>query len=113
LVSFPLPSGSQVDAAEEHGELSGLKLDRGACGGLAGELKGAGLKTFVPDCEASIVPIQQLDAITSLVEEEEEVTGEEILFGEGLTDDSGESIKALSEIHGGRVEEDSHGGREA
>src|SRR4051812_31786611 len=56
--------------------------------------------------------MKHLDAITSSVEEEEEMAGEEILVGEGLADESGQTIEAFSEVHGLGVEEDPHGVRE-
>src|ERR1700761_4550490 len=69
LVSLPLASGVQINAGEEHGELSGPEFDCGESRRLAEELKGASLKPLVPDRQPSIFPVQQLDAVTSFVEE--------------------------------------------
>jgi hypothetical protein len=57
--------------------------------------------------------MKHFDAITSSVEEEEEMAGEKVLLGEGLADESGESVEAFSEVHGVGVEEDPYGMREA
>jgi hypothetical protein len=68
---------------------------------------------LVPDDQAVGVPMKHLDAITPAVEEEEEMTGEEILLGKGLADDPGEAVEAFPEVHGAGVEENPHGVREA
>jgi hypothetical protein len=113
LVSFTLADGRQVDAAQEHGELRRLELDGGARSGLLGELKRSRLEPFVPDRQAVGVPVKDLDAIASAVEEEEEMAGEKILLGETLADESGEAVEAFSEVDSGCVEENPQGMREA
>jgi hypothetical protein len=112
-VSFALSSGAQVDAAQEHGELGGLQFDGGAGGDAVGDLKGSGLESLVPDDQPVGIPMKHLDTITSSVEEEKEMTGEKVFLGEGLADESGETVEAFSEVHGVGVEEDPHGMREA
>jgi hypothetical protein len=83
LVSFPLPGGGQVDAAQEHGELGGVELDRGVGRRTPRDLEGAGFEPLVPDHQAVGIPVKDFDAITSSIEKEEEVAGEELLVGEG------------------------------
>ena len=92
-VSFALTGVGQVDAAQEHGELGGLQLNGGAWGDTVGDLERAGFEPLVPDDQPVGVPMKHLDAITSSVEEEEEMTGEKVLLGEGLADESGEAVE--------------------
>src|SRR4051794_32833914 len=105
-VSPALSSGAQVDAAQEHGELGGLQFNGGAGGDAIGDLKRSGLESLVPDDQPVGVPMKHLDAITASVEEEEEMAGEQVLFGEDLADEPGEAVEALSEVHGLGVQED-------
>ena len=71
------PSGRvQVDAGQEGGEFGGGHLDAIGRGGR--EAEGPAFESLGPDGQAVAVPIQDLDAIASLVDEDEEMTGEGI-----------------------------------
>ena len=71
------PSGRvQVDAGQERGELGGGHLD--AAGRGVGEAEGPAFEPLGPDGQAIAVPVQDLDAIAALVDEDEEVAGEGI-----------------------------------
>jgi hypothetical protein len=92
-VSLALSGGAQVDAAQGHGELGGVQFDGGAGGDAVGDLERSGLESLVPDDQPVGVPMEQLETITPSVEKEEEMAGEEFLFGEGLADGPGEAVE--------------------
>src|ERR1700722_15018652 len=90
------PSGGvQVDAGQERGEIGGGHLD--AAGGGMRDAVGAALEPLGPDGQTITIPVQDLDAIPSLVDEDEEVAGEGIEL-EGTRDQGGETVEALSHI---------------
>jgi hypothetical protein len=60
-------------------------------------LKSSGLKPFVPDDEPITVPPEQLDAIATPVEKEEEVTRERVLLQE-FPNHALETIESFSHI---------------
>ncbi len=70
------PGGVQVDAGQERGEFGGGHLD--AIGSGDGDAEGPALQPLRPDGQAVAVPIEDLDAIAPLVDEDEEMTGEGI-----------------------------------
>jgi hypothetical protein len=71
------PSGRiQVDAGQEGGQFRGGHLDAIGRGGRDAE--GPAFESFGPDGQSVAVPIQDLDAIAALVDEDEEMTGEGI-----------------------------------
>lgn len=70
------------------------------------KLEGPFLEPFVEEPEAVAIPEQQLDAITSTVEEDKEITGERVLE-ELLFDDRTEAVVRLTEIDRLTSEEDS------
>jgi hypothetical protein len=68
------PSGRvQVDAGQEGGEFGGGHLDAIGRGGR--EAEGSAFESFGPNGQSVAVPIQNLDAIAALVDEDEEMTG--------------------------------------
>ena len=71
------PSGRvQVDAGQKGGEFGGGHLDAIGRGGR--EAEGSAFESLGPDGQAVAVPIQDLDAIAALVDEDKEMTGEGI-----------------------------------
>jgi hypothetical protein len=64
----------QVDASKEGGELGGRHLD--AIGGSGWNAEGSAFEAFGPDGQTIAVPVQDLDAIATLVEEDKEMTRE-------------------------------------
>jgi len=71
------PAGRvQVDAGQEGGQFGGGHLDATRRGG--GDTEGPAFESLGPDGHAVTVPIQDFDAITALVDEDEEMTGEGI-----------------------------------
>src|SRR5512135_3313581 len=90
------PSGRvQVDAGQERGEIGGGHLD--ATGRGLRDAEGPALEPLGPDGQAIAVPVQDLDAIASLVDEDEEVAGEGI-DREATYDQRGEAVEALTHI---------------
>src|SRR3954454_10114982 len=105
------PSGRvQVDAGQERGEIGGGHLD--APGGGVRDAEGAALEPLGPDGQAIAVPIQDLDAIAPLVEEDEEVAGEGVEL-ECTRDQGGEAIEALAHVGGFFGEVDTDGGAQS
>ncbi len=85
------PRGARVDAGEEHGQLRRLQLDPVAGGGR-GRLEAADLEPFVPDGQAVMVEVEDLDPIPAPVEEEEQMTGQEVL-AEAFLDQTREAVE--------------------
>src|ERR1700722_20539329 len=64
----------QVDASKEGGGLGGRHFD--AIRSSGGNAEGSAFETFGPDGQTIAVPIQDLDAIATLVDEDKEMTRE-------------------------------------
>ena len=64
----------QIDASQEGGEFGGGHLD--AIGGGGRNTESPALEPFGPDGQTIAVPIQDLDAIATLVDEDKEMTRE-------------------------------------
>ena len=75
-VADPPAGGVEVDAGQQRREVGGGHLD--AIGPGGGDAEGPALQPFGPDGKAVAIPIQDLDAIAPLVDEDEEMTGEGI-----------------------------------
>ena len=72
----PVEGRVQVDAGQQRGEFGGGHLDALGPGGR--EAEGPAFEPLGPDGQAVAVPIQDLDAIAALVDEDEEMTREGI-----------------------------------
>src|SRR4051795_11780319 len=99
-----------VDPGEDHGELRRLELDAVGFGG-ARHLEGSGLESLVPDGQAVTIEVEDLDAISASVDEEEEMAGQGVL-AEALLDQPAEAVEALAQVGGPGAEEDADGGGE-
>src|SRR5882757_1167013 len=103
------PSGRvQVDTGQEGGEFGGGHLDADGPGGR--DTEGSSFKSLGPNHHAISVPIQDLDAITTLVDEDEEMAGEGI-ESQATRREGGETVEALA--HVGRFDRDVHANRGA
>ncbi len=90
------PSGRvQVDAGQEGGEFGGGHLD--AIGGGGRNAEGSALESLGPDGQTIAVPIQDLDAIATLVDEDEEMTGEGI-ERQAARCQGGQAVEALAHV---------------
>jgi hypothetical protein len=107
LEPLALPRGSQVDAGEEHGQLRRLNLDPVSSSDL-GHLEGAGLKPLISDGQAVTVEVEDLDPIPATVEEEEEMTGQQVL-AEAFLNQARKAVEALAEVGRSRTEENPDG----
>src|SRR3954452_19941452 len=96
--SLPSPRRGPVDAGKDHGEADRVDLDAVASVGF-GPLERAGLEPLVPDRQAVMIEIEDLDAIPAPVDEEEEVAVEEVL-PETFLDEAGEPVEALAHVDG-------------
>jgi hypothetical protein len=74
-------------------------------------LKSSSLKSFVPDYEPITVPPEQLDAIATPVEKEEEVTRARVLPQE-FPNHALETIESFSHIRWPNAKENAHRGGE-
>src|SRR3954466_1538966 len=83
-----------------------------AGGGGVGDAEGAPLEPFGPDGQPIAIPIQDLDAIAPLVEEDEEVSREGIEL-EGTGRQRGQAVKALAHVGGFPGEIDPDGGAQS
>jgi hypothetical protein len=113
IASGPLVAGAlagriEVDSREDKSELGGVGLDSDGLPVDAWELESACFEPLVPDDVAVAIPVEDFDAITPAVEEEEEMTRKGIL-AEVFADDGGERIEAFAQVDRGDMEEDPHG----
>jgi hypothetical protein len=91
LEPLALACAPHVDPGEDHGELRRLKLDAVGFGG-AGHLEGSGLESLVPDGQPVPIEVEDLEAISAAVDEEEEMAGQGVL-AEALPDQPGEAVE--------------------
>src|SRR3954453_21810160 len=78
LEPLALACTPHVDPGEDHGELRRPEFDAVGFGG-AGHLEGSGLESLVPDGQAVTIEVEDLDAISASVDEEEEMAGQGVL----------------------------------
>src|SRR5271157_5311247 len=94
LVPLALPSGAQVDAGEDQRQLSRSHFDRHGIVGNRRELERAGrFESFVPDREAITIPVEDLDAVATPIDEQEKVAGRRVL-SKGGSYQAGERVEA-------------------
>src|SRR5579883_992710 len=105
--SLALPGRAEVDPGEDHGQLRRQERDAVAGAGV-GQLEGAGLEPLVPDRQAVVVEIEDLEAIPAAVDEEEEVTGQEVL-AEAFLDQAREAVETLAHVDRSGAEERADG----
>lgn len=79
--------------------------DDGFVGGVWGRFETLGFEALEPQAEAVAFPVQHLDAVTGLIEEDEEYGVEHGDFDVQL-DQGGEAVDGFSKIHRLRVEVD-------
>ena len=107
-----LESGSaEVDAVDEELQGFGRKLDASLAGFAGrGPTESAFFKTFCRDPETGAVEVEELDAVTTLVGEDEESVagggGLELVGGEGV-----EAVEGLAHVAGIQGEEDLERGK--
>jgi hypothetical protein len=71
-------------------------------------LEATDLKSLAPDDQPVTVKIEDLDPISSAVEEEEEMAGQDVLT-EALLDQSGKAVKSFTQIGRSGAEEHADG----
>src|ERR1700675_883336 len=101
-----------VDAIEQHSQVRGTHADPALACGCRRELKGACLQAFVDDHEAVLVPVEQLDAITPLVAEDEYVPRERILL-EMLANQFRQRVETFAQVGWVGRQPNAHGCRKA
>lgn len=108
---------AEVDAVEEHGELTALQPcpERALAEGW--ESKTALLEALVEEDEATVVPGEHLRPVAAAADEDEEVAGVEV-FLPLVADDAGEPVDAVAHVDGlggeknpDRPREEQHEGR--
>lgn len=88
-----------VDAVEQHGQLGGVHLDRAAIVGEAWRSKSAALEPLVVNDQASAVPKQDLAAVTTTPQEDEQMPGEEV-HSPLSTNDAAQTVMPAAKING-------------
>ena len=71
---------TQIDTAQQHRELVAPDLDGIELVIGSRDLKGALLQATIPDSETISIPVQNLHAISSTIDEEKQCARERILF---------------------------------
>src|SRR6266851_4115276 len=77
-IALPLPDAGQINAAQDERQLHPRQADAGALGVEDWQLKSAGLKALVPNRQAVVVPIQQLQAVAAAIDEHVQAAGEHV-----------------------------------
>ncbi|MDK1011542.1 MAG: hypothetical protein QGM48_10840 [Actinomycetota bacterium] len=103
----------QINPLQQEAKTTGIDLDAIALFVDTGQrLEGASFESLVVEPKASVVEHQELDLVSALVEEDEEVAAERIVT-ELLTNDPCESVELLPKIHGTTGNEDAQRCRDA
>jgi hypothetical protein len=84
LVTPAPPCAGKIDAAQQHRQLRIVELDALLVARGSWQLKAADFQSFVPDAQAIAIPKQDLDAIATTVDEQEQMAGERILLEDVL-----------------------------
>lgn len=106
----PLPRAAharEVDAVEQHRELSRVELHADVTLGGGGPTEATGLEALVEDDEAAVVPGEDFHAVATAREEDEVAAGVDIL-APGALRDGGQPIDAVAHVSGLAREEDAH-----
>jgi hypothetical protein len=110
LESLALACAPQVDSGEDHRQLRRPEFNAVDFSG-AGHLEASCLERLVPDRQAVTIELEDLDAISPPIDEEEDMTGQGIL-AEALLDQPGEAVEAFAHVGGPGAEDDPDGGGE-
>src|SRR3954468_21798874 len=97
--AFEASEAGQVDAVEDHEELSRGHLDAVGVEVGLGEVVAAILQTLTPEAEAVAAPIENLDAVGTAVEEDEQVAGQGVGL-EAVLDQGEQPVEARTHIDG-------------
>jgi len=77
------PDAPQVDPVQHHRQFAGPQFHRLLPAVDPGQLEGSLLQALVPQGIAVLVPVENLEPVTSPAAKEEQVTTERILSGDG------------------------------
>ena len=80
LESLSALDATQIDTTQQHRELVAPDLDGIELIVGCGDLKGTLLKATIPDSQPISIPVQDLHAIASTIDEEKQCARERILF---------------------------------
>lgn len=101
----------EVDAIEEHRQLRGVELRAEGLVVKRGELKAPLLEALVENDEAARVEAENLDAVTALRDEDEEVADEDV-FLPLVAHDGAEAVDAVAHVDGLRGQQNTDRPRE-
>ena len=73
--AFEAADAAQVDAVEDHLELSGAEFHAGAVRRRCGEVVASLLQTLAPQAQAVTAPVEHLEAVGRAIAENEQVSG--------------------------------------
>ena len=93
LKTLALTSALQVDSGEDHRQLRGPQLHAGGfC--RAGDFEASFFEPFVPDHQPVTIKVENLDPISSPVDEEKEMPSQNVLL-EALLDQATEAVERM------------------
>src|SRR5438067_1364428 len=75
FVTFETVDLGEVDAVEDHLELSGSQGDTGLVCGRFGKVIASGFQPLAPQTQTMPAPIQDLESISRAIAEDEQVSG--------------------------------------
>src|SRR6266581_807472 len=100
----------QIDAVEQHLQVGGADLD--ALSLSRGKTEGAHFEPLVEDDETVFVPVEEFDAVSALIAEDEELTGKRVVL-ELLANQLGQGVERFAQVGGTTGQPDAHGGGQA
>ena len=103
---------TQIDAIEEHGEISAVDLELHGIFGRTRPAEAALLEALVVDHETAAVPEEDLHAIVGTAEEDEEMPGERVLLPL-LANEREEAIVPHTHVDRSGRDEDANAPRQA
>jgi hypothetical protein len=96
ITFLPLDTG-QINAVEDHGQVSRVNLEALAISTLGRKTEAAFFEPLVPDGITVAVPVEQLEPVAAFVAEDEEMSGQRI-SSEELANQLCQSVEAFTEV---------------
>jgi hypothetical protein len=104
--------GIQIDAFQEHGQISGTECMASVARLRAGgQLEDPLLQSLVPQSQTIAIPVEDLEPFSGAIAENEQMTTEGIEL-QMLDNQSTQTIETATAIDGLSTEENAHGRRE-
>src|SRR5277367_3594133 len=110
--AFEVTDAGQVDAVQDHLELSGGQLQGGFVRGGLGKVVSPGLQTLTPQAKAMTAPVEDLETVSVFVSEDEQMPRKGIPL-ETIADQGVQTVEPQTHVDGSRTIPEFDGGREA